>query len=410
MKNKRAILFLFLANTVSGISQGISLIAIPWFISNTLGKPSLYAMMFLTATAISIPWGTFAGTLIDRYDRKKIMLFIQAIGFLIVLSVALVGNIQQKESLPMAMIVYFTTIALYNIHYPNLYAFAQEITEAKHYARITSWLEIQGQTSFAIAGAVAAILLEGKIFSYDFGSWTIYQIFALDATTYAVGLLFLALIRYESLAKRNQKKGSLWLRLKEGFSFLNENRPIWLFGVMSGLVFASTLVTGMYLLPILIKNFLYGSEKVYGFTEASFAVGALFSALFIIRLFSKQKIIIGVLLMQILAAIAFFFMGVNQNILLLYIVYTFLGLFNSGIRILRVTYIFNVIPNEFIGRTNSVFGVINAAIRIGLVALFSLPFFLKENNIRYAMFCLALLILSSVFIMAKNYKKLNLPK
>ena len=93
MKNKRAITFLFLANTVTGISQGISLISIAWFVSNTLERPALFGLMFLTATSFSIPWGIYAGTLVDRYDRKTIMLFIQAFGFLAVFTAAISGEL-----------------------------------------------------------------------------------------------------------------------------------------------------------------------------------------------------------------------------------------------------------------------------------------------------------------------------
>ncbi|MFT4643952.1 MAG: DHA3 family macrolide efflux protein-like MFS transporter [Planctomycetota bacterium] len=405
MKNKRAITFLFLANTVSGISQGISLIAIPWYISNTLSRPSLYAFMFLTATAISIPWGTFAGTLVDKYDRKKIMLAIQTAGFILISATAITGYIQNEDTLWMAMVVYFTTVALYNIHYPNQYAFAQEITEPRHYSRITSWLEIQGQTSFAIAGAVAAILLEGGVFGFHFEKWRIHEIFMLDASTYVLAIAFLSLIKYKPIAQRDLSTGSLFTKLKEGFGFLNSNRTIFLFGVVSAVVFAGILVTSMYILPILIKNYLNGTEKVFGISEATFAIGSLLSGLLIIKIFSKKHLVLGVMVLQFIAGIAFFFMGINQSILLLYFLYLIIGFTNAGIRIMRVTYLFNVVPNKFIGRANSIFSVISASLRIMLVLIVSQPFFTGSENIRYAMFIASFLIFVGAFTILFNFKR-----
>lgn len=410
MKNKKAIMYLFLANTVSGVSQGISLISITWFISNTLGKPALFGLMFLAATTFSIPWGVFAGALVDKYDRKKIMFAIQSFGLLLVFSTAFSGFILQKDMLWMAMVVYFSTVIAYNIHYPNLYAFAHEITEKENYSKITSWIEIQGQTSFAIAGAVGAILLEGKVFGWDFGKWQLHEIFMLDAATYVAALFFLYKIQYESLAERDTSVGHILRKFKDGVNYLKEQPKILLFGVTTGVIFASILVTSTYVLPILIKNFLHGSEKDYGFTEATFALGALMSGIFIFSVFSKKNLVAGLLVLHSISAVCFFFMGVNQNIILLYVLYGIIGFTNAGTRILRVTYLFNVIPNKFIGRANSIFSVINSSMRIVLISIFSSAFFIKDDHIKYTMMILSALIFIGILVLSFNYKtfrKLN---
>ena len=140
MKNKKAIILLFAANTISGVSQGISLIAIPWFIINQLGMPGFYGLLFLVVTILSLFWGPYAGTLIDRYDRKKVMLGIQSVGLVCVLGIASLGWYLQNTTLWMAAAIMVITKLIYNIHYPNLYAFAQEIAEKKQYGRISSAL------------------------------------------------------------------------------------------------------------------------------------------------------------------------------------------------------------------------------------------------------------------------------
>lgn len=410
MKNKKAITYLFLANTVSGISQGISLIAIPWYITNTLNRPALFGLMFLSATLFSIPWGTFAGTLVDKYDRRKIMLFIQAFGLLLVFSSALSGFVLQKDTLAMAMVVYFTTIIAYNIHYPNLYAFAQEITEKENYSKITSWLEIQGQTSFALAGMFAAVLLEGKFFSFVFGSWSLHHIFMLDAFTYFIALFFLYLIRYQAIAHRGATEGNVLNKFIEGLQYLNQNRKVFLFGISTGLVFASILVSSMFILPLFIKNVLHGSERVYGISEGVFAFGSLLSGIFISSLFTKTKLIKGLLVLHVIASIAFFAMAANQLIVLLYVWYAIIGFTNAGSRIMRVTFLFHVVPNRYIGRANSVFSVVNALIRVALIGLFSLGFFSENDNIKYALYVLVGLISIGIFVLGRYYadfKQLN---
>ena len=61
----------------------------------------------------------------------------------------------------MALAVFGTTMFHYSIHYPNLYAFGQEITEKENYGKLNSYIEIQGQSTSIFAGAFAAILLSG---------------------------------------------------------------------------------------------------------------------------------------------------------------------------------------------------------------------------------------------------------
>jgi MFS transporter, DHA3 family, macrolide efflux protein len=61
-----------------------------------------------------------------------------------------------------------------------------------------------------------------------------------------------------------------------------------------------------------------------------------------------------------------------------------LGMCNSSTRILRITYLFNHIPNDIIGRANSVFMVVNTTFRMIFVSLFSLAFFTGSNHVVYA--------------------------
>ena len=397
MKNKKAIALLFAANTVSGVSQGISLIAIPWFIANQLGRPGLYGLLYLIVTILTLFWGPYADTLMDKYDRKKVMINIQTVGLLCVFSIAALGWYWQNTTLWMAAAIMIITKLIYNIHYPNLYAFAQEITEKSRYGTISSAIEVQGQTTFILSGAIAAFLMEGEFFSLNFEAWKMHEIFMLDAATYGLGFVLISMIKYESLVDR----------LNEGFSYLKGNPLILLFGTVAGFVFATVLVCSFFTMPIFIEKFLGGTQSHYGFTEASFALGSMLSGFLILYLFPKNKITIGIILLSLIAGVMYFFIGMNQDFILLYIAYASIGFANAGIRILRTTYIFSVIDNNLIGRTSSAFTVINALFRIVLIGMFSLPFFTSSHNISYSMFILGLFVILGGLIFTYKYKALR---
>ena len=85
-----------------------------------------------------------------------------------------------------------------------------------------------------------------------------------------------------------------------------------------------------------------------------------------------------------------------------------LGITNAGIRILRTTYLFNKIPNNIIGRTNSVFNSLNIFVRMILIGIFFLPFFQIGDNIRYGYIIGVILLFSAIICLLFWYKRILL--
>ena len=132
MKNKKAILYVFLANAISGISQGMMMIAITWYINNTIDQPDLYNALFLGSSMLSIVWGPYAGSLIDRYDRRKVMIVINVLGGIYMMLCAATALVfDDVPSFGLWSLYY--DVVFYNVHFPNLYAFLhlsrQPVTE-----------------------------------------------------------------------------------------------------------------------------------------------------------------------------------------------------------------------------------------------------------------------------------------
>jgi len=211
------------------------MIAVPWYFTGILGESSLFGVIYLVITIVTLFWGFYAGTLVDKYDRQKIFIVISVAGFLALALVSGAAHINGQMHWILAALAFTTTIFIYNLHYPNLYAFAQEITEPRHYSKITSYIEIQGQMTFAIAGALAAILLGGteggaiNLFGFklpvpfDLEAWSLKEVFLLDMATYLAATRYMPeepsaelenfLIKNQKLNKsfvaREAKKGSL---------------------------------------------------------------------------------------------------------------------------------------------------------------------------------------------------------
>ena len=417
MKNKKAITLLFLANIISGLAQGISMIAIPWYFVEVVGRPQVFATAYIIITFTIFFWGLYAGTLIDRYSRKKIFIVINIISGLIIGGVAVSGFLTHQTDDLLVILVFATTIFNYNVHYPNMYAFGQEITEKDQYGKLNSYIEIQGQSTSVLAGAFGALLLTGTIdkslnlagfifhLPFDIQAWRIHEIFLLDAITYLVVILIFMQIKYTRIVNDKIEIGSLFDRLKNGIRYLKRNPIIFNFGLASYMLFAFTLVEVHILLPSYVHDFLLAKGDVYASAEVYYSLGAILAGVFVIKLFKRLNTVIGVIALMLIVGCAFAGMSFYKSLWYFFCANLILGIANAGVRVLRTTYLFNHVPNNVIGRTNSVFNSLNILVRMCLIGLFALPFFTTIDNIRWGYTVGAVMMLIAIIPLLIWYKR-----
>jgi DHA3 family macrolide efflux protein-like MFS transporter len=394
MKNLRAIAFLFTANTISGIAQGISMIAIPWHFSRTEDM-TRFGIIYGISTVISLFWVPYSGTLVDKYNRKHVFQAITIISGLFTLCMGLYGTWADALDWWMIALVFLFTFFNYNIHYPNLYAFMQEITEKKYYGKISSYLEVFGQLASALAGATAALLLSGvkkgqsSFLGLPINSpveiepWPIQKIFLMDGATYVIAFLLISCIQFTPLTKRSKEFMLLKDRLISGWNWLMEHKKILQFGIASYLLFGTVMLVSFYLCASYVSLHLKMEGDVYATAEMFYSVGALLSGLFIRYIFRNRETARNIAILTFITGAFYFAQHFFQSVGLLFVSMIILGISNAGVRILRVGFIFENVPNQFYGRVNAVFFLSNLIIRSIFIGLFALPFFLKEENFSF---------------------------
>ena len=423
MKNKKAISLLFLSNIISGFAQGISMIAIPWYFVEVVGRPEVFATAYLFITFATLFWGLYAGTLIDRYSRRNLFILINLVCGLIIGTVAISGFFSSNMNDLLVILVFATTIFNYNVHYPNLYAFGQEITEKSNYGRLNSYIEIQGQSTSILAGAFAALLLTGTTnksmnlggftihFPFEIEPWGIHEIFLMDAITYMIVILIFMQIKYSRVVTDKVEVGTLFTRLKSGISYLKKHPLIFRFGLTSYMLFAFLLVEIHILLPAYVHDFLQGKGDIYASAEVYYSLGAILAGIFVIRFFRNKNPIFGIILLMLIVSFAFAGMTFIKSLAYFFIANFILGLTNAGVRVLRTTYLFNHIPNNIMGRTSSVFNSLNIMVRMCLIGLFAMPFFLTNDNVRWGYLVGAVMVILASIPLVLHYKSLvNLEK
>ncbi len=427
MRNKRALLILFLANGISGFAQGITMLSIPWyFVSHN--QFSQFNIFYALVTLFSLFWGLYAGALVDGFNRKDVFLGTNFIEGLIILSIASLGfkefaspNIAD-HALPTALIVmvFATTFFGYIIHYPNLYAFAQEISDPRDYTKVTSYIEIVGQSTVMASAAIGVFLLGGVdsietihlfgleyVFELKIAKWELHEIFLLDGITYIISFVMIIFIKYQPVKNLTQfDEGGLKDRLKSGYDFLRKNSLVTIFGVCSYVIFIVLVVERIGLLSKYVNNNLQGGASVFSYSEIFYTLGSLIMGYLASGFLSRLPIPKSIIIFVFLTAFGFFLSALFDYSLVFYFVSFIFGLANAGSRIFRISYLFMLVPNELTGRVNSMFNVITTLFRLLFILTFSLPFFAKGSNITFAYGILGLFTLATGVVLMVLYSKL----
>jgi DHA3 family macrolide efflux protein-like MFS transporter len=410
LKNKSALHLLFTANGISGFSQGISMIAIPWYFAS-VQETTYFNQAYGFITFLVLFFGLYAGTLVDRFSRKNNFLGNSLICGILLLFIALLGFYQQGLNHFWVIAVFAITMLNYNIHYPTLYAFGQEISAKEDYGRVNSNIEIVGQSTSILSGGIAALMLDGSTLDLGFGGlsiaipkWEIWEIFMLNAFTYLVAATLIFFIKYTPIIN-TQHQPPIWERVRQGFTYLKQHPHLLVFGLFSYSVFAMLLVEVHAVLPAYVNHHLQEKGSVFAIADGIYAVGALAAGLFVNKLFTGSSTKKVVIVLTIITAAIFIWAFATKAVWVIYIVSIILGFSNAGIRVLRLTYLFNQVPNELMGRVNSIFNMSNVLTRTLFIFIFSVPFFNFENNIIWAYLIMAIFLLFSAGILMLNKQK-----
>ncbi|WP_326998697.1 MFS transporter [Cohnella kolymensis] len=156
MLKDRRMAFLMIANVLSSIGSGVTMIGVPWMLVNRSGGDEIYGYATLAATIVLFLLSPQIGIYIDRISRKKMLLGSELAGGTITLVFAIWGLYAGRLETWQLIAVYFSGSLYYSIHFPTQFAFTQEIFSKEQYKTLNSVLEVQNQSTSMIAGVSPA--------------------------------------------------------------------------------------------------------------------------------------------------------------------------------------------------------------------------------------------------------------
>ena len=334
---------ILLANAVSSVGDGFHTIAAMWWVKVHTGSDGLVAGVALAKGVTTVLLAPFAGALVDRYDRRMVMLWSNLARALVV---ALLGALVLTDQLEAwFLIVASAALAAFDTLFgPAFSSSIPNIVGLDQLAPANSSLQIAGTlaniTGPALGGIAVATIGSGGAFLVDALSFTL-----------AALLILMSKIPSPVRASTDQPS-SLLSEIAEGWHWLRGQRLM--FGIMLLALGLNFLVAPLQVLfPGYAKDVLQTDARGFGLIESGLPMGFLLGALLLGVLKPKS---VGVMVIVCMSAFGLLVVGLGFSRVLPLSLALLIGM---GAMLALINITFSVlfqsrIPNEMQGRVHGV--------------------------------------------------------
>jgi MFS family permease len=361
---KKGLRFIFGANMVSMIGSGMNSAAVAWYILQATHSEIALGTFAVVQTIPALLLLPFTGVIIDREDRRRLVMMLDAIRALIILAVSLLafaGKAKIWELYAMNMLV----AAGFWMFWPTITALIQELTPGDEFVHANTFL---------LAGVQGGWLIAGSIVGFVYNKIGLGGVLLIDVSTYVVSFLCYFAVRkgrhvvprpaelHADITAAESAFARFFREMREGVQFLHGHRELVMLG-LSWALFLSAMMTGVVVTPPLSEHFHAGAVG-YGWLNGGWGVGAFVSAFyasfFIAKFGARRSIAISLGALTVLMISA----PTMPWLVLAVLVY---GLMGSGRGITGVamnTSLMEQIPQHFMGRVQNIFYAAGTALQI----------------------------------------------
>ncbi len=252
----------------SMLTSSILQIAIVWHLTQTTLSPTIVTLSTLAGYLPRAVLGLFTGAFIDRFDRKKILIFadlIIALAAVALAAVAFVGEI------PIWLI--FAMLCLRSVgaafHTPAFNAVVPTIVPKEQLTRCAGITQGFESVSLILSPALAALL---------FKIWDLSAIILLDVAGAAVAIAIVAILPIARYANAGERAPlHIWRDTKEGLKVLRRAPGLMAVMVISSLyAFIYFPIGSLY--PLITMSYFGGGVAESSIVEIAFSSGTLLGA------------------------------------------------------------------------------------------------------------------------------------
>src|ERR1700730_5073581 len=278
---KRALRYVFGANMISMLGSGMNSAAVAWYILQATHSEIALGTFAVLQTLPAMLMLPFTGVIIDREDRRRLVMMLDAARALIILAVSILafaGKARVWELYLMNTLV----AAGFWMFWPTITALIQELTPGEEFVHANTFL---------LAGIQGGWLIAGSIVGFVYNHIGLGGVLLIDFSTYVVSFLcYFAVRKGRHVVPRPAELRAdivaaetaferFVREMREGFQFLRDHPSVILLGT-SWALFLGAMLTAVVVTAPLSDLVLHAGAVGYGWLNAGWGTGAFLSALY----------------------------------------------------------------------------------------------------------------------------------
>src|SRR6478672_4845216 len=176
---KRSLRFVFAANLISMLGSGMNSAAVAWYILQATHSEIALGTFAVLQTLPAMLMLPFTGVIIDREDRRRLVMMLDAIRAIIILAVAILAFMGRTHVWQLYLMNTLVAAGFW-MFWPTITALIQELTPGEEFVHANTFL---------LAGIQGGWLIAGSIVGFVYNHIGLGGVLLIDFSTYVVSFL-----------------------------------------------------------------------------------------------------------------------------------------------------------------------------------------------------------------------------
>jgi len=261
---KRTFFIIWSGQALSILGSQLVQFALIWHLTVKTGSATVLATATLVGMLPNVVLGPFIGTLVDRWDRRRIMLTADSIVALATLLLVALFALDIVEVWHIFAVLFIRSLTS-TFHGNAMSASTSLMVPVEQLTRVQGLNQLLNGGLNVVAAPLGALLL---------GMLPMQGILSIDVITALFAILPLAFIHIPQPERNavDAEKTTVWTDFKAGLHYMNSWPGLVIIGLMTvGINF--TIIPAFSLLPLMIKDYFGGSAIHLSWVESAMGAG-----------------------------------------------------------------------------------------------------------------------------------------
>jgi MFS family permease len=338
------------------LGSGMNSAAVAWYILQATHSEMALGTFAVLQTIPAMLMLPFTGVIIDREDRRRLVMMLDAARAVVILVVAILAFLH-KATVWELYLMNTLVAAGFWMFWPTITALIQELTPGEEFVHANTFL---------MAGIQGGWLIAGAIVGFVYNHIGLGGVLLIDCSTYLVSFLcYFAVRKGRHVVPRPAELKAdviaaetalerFGREMREGVQFLRGNKNVVFLGI-SWALFLGAMMTGVVVTPPLSDLVFHAGAEGYGWLNAGWGVGAFLSALYAPQVIASLGARRSIAISMGILAICMIASPLSPVLAIAVLAYGVMGSGRGVSGVAMNTSIMELVPQHLMGRVQNTF-------------------------------------------------------